>query len=276
MATFHRFVRSTAFVLLSLSICYADVSSTDPQGADSKNNQAIEQPSSWLDRLWSLPVLNWFAPLFESMPVPQAGAPSEPETTVAATAEPLEPLQPAESCSVAALDAIEDPAALQLEASAGTLNVVDVSGMVPAAERALGRFQASVEQAGGTIFLKSAYRPAPYQQHLQNVWYKWMDELRNNAEPGCQALKAQVQDEFLKHRLIETQHPVAVSDHTRGLAFDATVALPTHARMGRRRATLDSLAHLAGLIRPAIAADPVHFKFVGALAPRHTRRSRNA
>jgi D-alanyl-D-alanine dipeptidase len=140
--------------------------------------------------------------------------------------------------------------------------------MVPAAARALDRFQSKVQSVGGTIVLKSAYRPSAYQKHLQNVWYKWMSELRNNQDPACQALRAQVQEEFTRHRLIETQHPVAVSDHTRGLAFDATVALPQHARIGRRRVTLDGLAHLSGLVRPAIVADPVHFKFLGFVRTR--------
>lgn len=165
---------------------------------------------------------------------------------------------------MAPLDPIVDPAAVQLESATGS-DVVDVQGMVPAAARALDRFVAKVEGVGGTIVLKSAYRPAAYQRHLQNVWYKWMDELRNNTEPGCQALRAQVHEEFTRHRLIETQHPVAVSDHTRGLAFDATVGLPPGAKIGRRRMTLDGVARLAGLIRPAIAADPVHFKFLGGV-----------
>jgi D-alanyl-D-alanine dipeptidase len=147
--------------------------------------------------------------------------------------------------------------------------------MVPAAARALNLFQSKIAALGGSIVLKSAYRPAAYQKHLQNVWYKWM-ELRNNTDPGCQGLRAQVQEEFTRHHLIETQHPVEISDHTRGLAFDATVQLPTRARLGRRRFTLDSLARLAGLLRPAIAADPVHFKYVGArVHVASVRRHRN-
>ena len=170
----------------------------------------------------------------------------------------------ANACPVAALDLITDPAAEQLEASMGA-DVVDVSNMVPAAAAALGRFQTKVAAVGGTIVLKSAYRPAAYQQHLQNVWYKWMDELRNNTDPGCQELREQVHNEFTMHRLIETQHPVAVSDHTRGLAFDATVALPAKSASRRRRISLDGLARTVGLMRPAIAADPVHFKFTGGM-----------
>ncbi len=230
-------VRIFTLALLTACFCYADA--------------APEAAKSWQDAFWNLPVVRFFFPLFDLTP-------SLP------TAEPAPPVS---SCSVAPLDPIEDAEAQQLEARADG-SAIDVSDMVPAAARALGRFQSAVAAAGGAIVLKSAYRPAAYQQHLQNVWYKWILELRGNQEPGCQDLRTQVQEEFARHHLIETQHPVAVSDHTRGLAFDATVELPRRARLRRRRVTLDSLARLAGLTRPAIAADPVHFKFVGpASAP---------
>jgi D-alanyl-D-alanine dipeptidase len=163
------------------------------------------------------------------------------------------------------LEPITDPVAQQLETGVGSSTVVDVMGMRPDTARALDLFQSKVAAVGGSIVLKSAYRPASYQSHLENVWYKWM-EIRNNHDAACQDLRAQVQEEFTRHHLIESQHPVAMSDHTRGLAFDATVELPSHARLGRRRITLDALAHLAGLTRPAIAADPVHFKYVGGMS----------
>ncbi len=166
-------------------------------------------------------------------------------------------------CAVAPLDPVDDPDAQQLESANGSTAVVDVVHMLPEAARALERFAARVTGAGGTLRLQSAYRPASYQKHLQNVWYKWMVELRNNRDRACQALRAQVQEEFQRHQLIGSQHPVEVSDHTRGIAFDAIVALPRNAKTGRRRPTLDSLARLAGLLRPAIIADPVHFKWLG-------------
>ncbi len=179
-------------------------------------------------------------------------APVIPATT-AFQAEP--------GCPVAPLDPIEETSAAQLEISGA--NVVDVDDMVPAAAVALGKFQDKVASVGGKMVLKSAFRPAAYQKHLQNVWYKWMSELKENHDPACQILRGDVEEEFTRHRLIETQHPVAVSDHTRGLAFDATVDLPPKTKKGRRKVTLDGLARLAGLLRPAILADPVHFKFLG-------------
>jgi D-alanyl-D-alanine dipeptidase len=199
-----------------------------------------------------------FKSLFESRQMATLAAPVPVPTATAFDPEP--------GCSVAPLQPIDDGAAQQLEVSTGS-NVVDVADMIPAAARALTMFQTKVASVGGTMILKSAYRPAAYQKHLQDVWYKWMGELKGNRDSACQVLRAQVQDEFVRHRLIETQHPVAVSDHTRGLAFDATVDLST-AKIGRRL-TLDRLARLAGLLRPAIVADPVHFKFLGFALPRH-------
>jgi hypothetical protein len=125
--------------------------------------------------------------------------------------------------------------------------------------RALERFKQLVNQVGGQFELKSAFRPPSYQAHLQQVWYKWM-ELRNNRDLGCQTLRAQVGDEFTRHRLLETQKPVTDSDHTRGMAFDATVVVPAKATLKRRRVSLDRLALLAGVRRPDIRRDPVHFK----------------
>jgi len=218
--------------------------------------------------MWKLPFLRFLGPLFHSSPELQPADGMAwgwfPQTEAA---------QPMEVCAVAPLEAIDDPVAQNLEATVASS--IDVTNMTSAAARALERFESKVAAVGGTMVLKSAYRPAAYQAHLQNVWYKWMRELRDNEEPGCQTLRAQVEDEFTRHRLIETQHPVSVSDHTRGLAFDATVDLPIHARLGRQRVTVDRLARLTGLLRPAIAADPVHFKYIGVSA-RPPRRSRAA
>lgn len=257
MANLTRFVCATAFTLVYAFAGYGQAAQPALQPASLVAHPAETTTStlclltSWEQSLWR-PVLNFFTTLFT-----QAHAATAPVAIE-------QPVYPAGPCDVAPLDPIVDPAAVRLEAATGS-DVVDLQGMVPAAARALDRFQSKVEGVGGTIVLKSAYRPASYQQHLQNVWYKWMGELRNNHEPGCQQLRAEVHDEFTRHRLIETQHPVAVSDHTRGLAFDATVDLPHGAKIGRRKMTLDGLARLAGLLRPAIAADPVHFKFLGGV-----------
>ena len=268
MLTSRRFVRITCPALFSALAAFGQIAPSAQRAAFTRSG-AMEQPGppSWEDSL-RLPAQHLFNSLFESTPVvtPAALAP-----VAAASAFEAEP-----GCSVAPLQPIGDSATQQLEAG-GEANVVDVAGMIPDAARALNLFASKVASVGGTMILKSAYRPAAYQKHLQNVWYKWIGELKNNRAPACQVLRTQVQEEFVRHRLIQTQHPVAVSDHTRGLAFDATVDLPARAKI-RRCPTLDRMARLVGLLRPAIAADPVHFKFLGFALPRHLglRRRHNA
>jgi D-alanyl-D-alanine dipeptidase len=157
---------------------------------------------------------------------------------------------------VSGLSLITDDEALTFEKGTS----LDTGGLKPAMAVALDKFERLVRSVGGTVELKSAYRPPSYQAHLQAVWFKWMLELRNNRESGCQTLRAQVGEEFARHRLLEKQMPVTSSDHTRGLAFDATVVLPRVAWLRARRVSLDRLALLAGIKRPDILHDPVHFK----------------
>jgi len=167
-------------------------------------------------------------------------------------------------CSVAPLPEIVDAEAVQFE----NQDSPDTGGLLPAMSQALEKFRKLVTSAGGTFDLKSAYRPLAYQEHLQQVWFKWMRELRFNRQPGCQALRAQVGDEFTRHKLMPTQMPVTDSDHTRGIAFDAAILMPRLARLKKRRVSLDRLALLAGLRRPDIRHDPVHFKLVIATTVR--------
>jgi hypothetical protein len=199
--------------------------------------------SDWLQSLWNLPITRWLKP------TPPVVAPS--------------------SCKVSPLPPITDPEAQEFEASTTTPHT---DGLVPAMSRALARFQRLVASAGGVFTLKSAYRPPAYQAHLQQVWFKWM-ELRNNRDPGCQLLRADVEEEFKGHHLIESQKPVTSSDHTRGLAFDATVFMPPASSRTRRAVSLDRLAQIAGIMRPDIARDPVHYKLVSGRFSRASLRS---
>jgi hypothetical protein len=161
----------------------------------------------------------------------------------------------------APLPDITDSEALGFESNVGSTAVVDTEGLTAATSRALIRFSQIVVRAGGSITVTSAYRPASYQEHLQTVWDKWMLELRNNQEEGCQALRSEVEQEFARHQLLETQRPVAFSDHTRGIGFDAAVSLP---RLRRVRLSPDTLARRAGLRRPDVVHDPVHFRYIAS------------
>ncbi len=221
--------------------------------AQSNQQPAVpaEQPISWLEAIWNLPVFRWFV---NSEPV------LTPQTIeVTAAVEPPPP-----PCSVAPLPVVTDPQALEFEGKTGAGPVVDLAGLTPRTSIALTRFEALVSKAGGDVTLTSAYRPAAYQQHLRDVWFKWMDELRDNQDPACASLKAQVGEEFTRHQLLPTQHPVPVSDHTLGIGFDAAVQLPVPAPRAKRRLfSLDRIAKLAGMMRPDIRRDPVHFRLIG-------------
>jgi hypothetical protein len=188
-------------------------------------------------------------PVVEHVTIPQ------PDLSV------IEFASPSPHCSVTALPEIVDAEAVRFENEEGP----DTGGLLPAMAQALEKFRMLVTSAGGTFDLKSAYRPLAYQEHLQQVWFKWMRELRFNRQPGCQALRAQVEEEFTRHKLMPTQMPVTDSDHTRGIAFDAAVMMPRVVVRSKKRrvsVSLDRLALMAGLRRPDIRRDPVHFKLV--------------
>jgi D-alanyl-D-alanine dipeptidase len=164
-------------------------------------------------------------------------------------------------CKVAPLTEISDSEALAFERDAETAPV-DIDDLMPEAAQALDAFKEMVTSLGGTFELKSAYRPPAYQAHLHEVWVKWVKELRNNRSSGCRALREEVGAEFARHQLLVKQQPVPASDHTLGLAFDATIAMPRAARLKGKRVTVDKLAALAGIRRPDKRRDPVHFKVV--------------
>jgi LAS superfamily LD-carboxypeptidase LdcB len=164
-------------------------------------------------------------------------------------------------CKVAPLSEIWDPELLAFETNAET-SPADVNDLRPDAAQALDTFKGMVTSLGGTFELKSAYRSPAYQAHLHEVWVKWVKQLRNNRSSGCRALREEVGAEFSRHQLLIKQQPVPVSDHTLGLAFDAAVVVPRGARLNGKRVTVDKLAALAGIMRPTIRRDPVHFKLV--------------
>jgi hypothetical protein len=189
---------------------------------------------------------------------------------------PPAPAPPASACLVPPLPELSDAEALAFEQGGGSASAVNTGGLTSATARALGRFMRVVRSVGGVLALNSAYRPAAYQAHLRVVWETWMLQLRDNHEPQCQTLRAQVQQEFWRHHLLERQRPVPVSDHTLGIGFDAAVSIPAGARLHRRRVTLDHLARLAGILRPDVFRDPVHFRLIGARASRLRLRARRS
>jgi hypothetical protein len=164
-------------------------------------------------------------------------------------------------CKVAPLPDIWDSEALAFEESADTAPI-DTIDLMPDAAEALDTFRDMVTSLGGTFDLKSAYRPPAYQAHLHEVWVMWVKELRGNRSKACAALREEVGAEFARHQLLARQQPVPASDHMLGLAFDAAVSMPRGARLHGKRVTLDKLAALAGIKRPSIRRDPVHYKLL--------------
>jgi hypothetical protein len=231
-----------AFVCLCLSLA--------PAGATIRS---APQASSLLDTIL-FPFVSLFLP-----PV----SPITPDLSAFRAPSP----PPPGPCSVPPIPPLDDDEARSFEAAAGTSDVVDLQGLTPATAMALERFERSVASLGGTVALTSAYRPPAYQSHLQVVWDRWK-AIRNNPSEGCAVRKAQVMDEFQRHRLLESQRPVNFSDHTRGIGFDAAVSIP-----GRNpRLSIDRLATVSGVRRPDVAHDPVHFRLVGPLARRSAAR----
>jgi hypothetical protein len=216
----------------------------------------LQKPATDLspDALWKLPVNRWL--------VRNALVSNGPEAHVSAvgSADRMASSPAPCNCSVSPLPPIKDPEARAFEASVGTDGIVDTAGLTPPTAKALARFEHVVASVGGTLELKSAYRPPAYQEHLQAVWDKWM-QLRNNTQPGCQALRTQVQAEFSRHLLMESQRPVSNSDHTRGVGFDALVSLPAQS-LQSRHTSLDGLAQSSGVLRPDVYHDPVHFRLI--------------
>jgi D-alanyl-D-alanine dipeptidase len=126
---------------------------------------------------------------------------------------------------------------------------------------ALQRLIDAAYAVGGSPSVGSAYRPPAYNQHLIDVWNKYKEfldaadrpEVTTNA--SCMlVLWPKIKQHFQKHKLLVTQPPVLNSRHTRGLAVDVTIDLPS--------ANIDALAtNCCGLHRPIPIEDPVHFQF---------------
>jgi len=109
----------------------------------------------------------------------------------------------------------------------------------------------AIRNAGGTFSVGSAYRPPAYNQHLIDVWKKWVDELKGEKRPACASLRTKIQGHFQRHKLLVTQQPVRNSLHTQGEAVDVTISLS--------KAKIDTLANGCDLWRPLPKKDPVHF-----------------
>jgi len=244
-----------AFAILTLASRFAVAHTNEPQevpfapAPPAAEETAENLPSSWLNQLLNLAFSRFFAADLDFQ---------RPELS---SIEPLAPPPPV--CAVHPVPEISDADATAFEANVGSAAIVNLDGLTPTTARALSRLERIVAQAGGMMYVTSAYRPSAYQEHLQAVWDKWTFELRDNTSPECQALRSDVHAEFMRHQLLATQRPVPFSDHTRGIGFDASIRLPGWGKSKRRRVSIDILARRAGVHRPDIFRDPVHFRSFG-------------
>ena len=210
---------------------------------------SLAQPFNWFTQLLQISLFRIFA-LDDPIAPPPVSTVLPPAPKFAST-----PAAPSGTCSVSPIPALNDEEAKTFEAAAGTDSVVDTKGLTPATAIALSRFESRIASLGGSMNITSAYRPPAYQAHLQVIWDKHM-QLRNNRQSGCAVLKAQVDDEFNRHELLESQRPVNRSDHTLGIGFDASV-------YPGPKISLDRVARLSGVLRPDVRRDPVHFRLIG-------------
>ena len=240
--------------LLSVALCLISaaasaIANTEPGSTTSSSYSS----TSWWDSFLQLSV---FSLLKDPGILSEFGTDSQKDQLV------VTPPVLATPCSIQPLAPVEDATALQFEAGDQSASR---NGLTRACSRALALFTRKIVSVGGTIHVTSAWRPAPYQAHLQQVWDKWMVELKDNTTPSCSELRNDVASEFTRHGLLESQRPAGYSDHTRGTAFDAIVSVPVRivavARRKRRQVINgDTLALSAGLRRPLIVADPVHYR----------------
>lgn len=150
------------------------------------------------------------------------------------------------NCPVSDLPPITDPA---VQAFEDNPNLSDTADLTPRMQTALSCLQMAA--VAGSPSVGSAYRPPAYNQHLIDVWNKWVRELKNNDDSACADLRTKIQTHFQLHGLLETQPPVPGSLHTQGEAVDVSINLPA--------ANIDALANGCQLRRPVPVPDPVHF-----------------
>lgn len=152
-----------------------------------------------------------------------------------------------DSCPIPPLTPVTDPEALRFEAANGSIFDNDPNRFHLGSE--LACMETAVSNAGGSYTRISAYRPAVYQQHLQELWDAWQ-LLESRREPGCEVIKQEIEAEWRRHSL--DHRPASQSKHTVGLAFDLQIN-------GMSPAQIDIAAQSCGLYRFSPKSDPNHF-----------------
>jgi hypothetical protein len=154
------------------------------------------------------------------------------------------------TCAVPRLTPLPpDPDTLSFEAG----NTIRIDRLLMSTRLGLECMQNLTGSLGGNVTLNSAWRPLAYQAHLREVWDTWR-QLKNNEAPECQALKNEVQADFLTHQLVgEPGAASPFSSHYTGLAIDVNIEPPLGWTAG-------SVGGACGMYRPWPQLDPVHFQ----------------
>ncbi|CAJ0705474.1 hypothetical protein LMG18091_04448 [Ralstonia wenshanensis] len=142
------------------------------------------------------------------------------ESTILGCVGPAPAQQP---CPVSDLTPITDPLALENESGQYSTSP-DLERATPAIQTAAQCVVAAAQSyaPGGWARVNSAYRPQTYQNHIREVWDKWM-LLKDNNMPQCAALKARViQEKAHKHHLVA--QPGITSQHSVGKAMDLSIS----------------------------------------------------
>jgi hypothetical protein len=158
-------------------------------------------------------------------------------------------------CCVAALTPIptDDPDSAAMEA--GYSAAAWRSKLTDELQTAEASFKDRVQTAGGVYRLTSTYRTWWYQQHLREVWDKWV-ALKNNTTSQCATLKGEVTTEKETKHGLRFQPAGTDPRHVRGEAIDVKWK---PADTGLAEEVLLQLADECNLWR-RVPRDKVHFE----------------
>lgn len=151
--------------------------------------------------------------------------------------------------------------ALALEGGASVIYTSSNAGVnqnLAKLQTEVGKLQTAIRADGGSATVNSAYRPLEYQKHFWEIVDRWVTSgLRNNTNPACAALKAQIGAEYSKHGLgTVVARPNGCAPHVKGIGVDIRIT-------GRAYdSSLNTWLQSKGidLTWRALSADPVHFE----------------
>ncbi len=159
------------------------------------------------------------------------------------------------------LDEITDPVAQMYEDGTYDSTNPDITHLNPATQAGLACIQQKV--AALVCYMTpqptSGYRPAAYQKHIFDVYYKWQ-KLKNDNTPACAELKAAIKKQFDKHSQFK-HAPGATSNHSQvdAQGNPAGNAVDIDFVPDDTNVSADAIACQCNMYRP-MANDVVHYQ----------------